>query len=82
MLKPRCEATAATIIGTADACGDGVYLYVIPNNSGSTYQWTVVNGDVIKQNNHQIWVKWWNNAVNGSITVQESQAAIGTLKDQ
>jgi photosystem II stability/assembly factor-like uncharacterized protein len=82
MLKPRCEATAATIIGTADACGDGVYLYVIPNNAGSTYQWTVVNGDVIKQNNHQIWVKWWNNAVNGSITVQESQAAIGTLKDQ
>jgi photosystem II stability/assembly factor-like uncharacterized protein len=81
-LKPRCAAAISPIVGEAQACGDGVYLYTVPLNTGSTYLWSVVNGDVKKQNANQVWVKWWANAVNGSITVQESQPFVDTPKDK
>lgn len=68
---PHC--CLPNIVGNAQVCSDTAETYSISAAAGSSYNWTVVGGNIISgQNTNSIQIQWDNNTI-GSLSVIQTQ---------
>ena len=60
---------------TISVCEYSTYTYSTPLNAGNTYNWSVIGGNIISNNNNEITVTWGAQGV-GSIFVEETDASV------
>lgn len=72
---------------TSNIFGDSIgllpmnqYIYVVNQNPGNSYLWTIVNGIIASGQGTNIVSVLWNNSPNGTISVTESDSLCSTDK--
>jgi hypothetical protein len=88
---PACTTTTSPTIVTVNAlpnpvisglqtvCGSTQYTYQTASNGGSTYQWSVVNGNAVSATTqNSVNVVWSNTLTSGSVSVQEIRNGCST----
>lgn len=69
----NCILNNLSITGNSSTCSNLVQTYSVPAIAGSTYQWTVVGGDIISgQGTNQITVQWANPNSIGSLSIEQT----------
>lgn len=69
------EIPIPEVIGETEVCNDNEYTYQTSENIGSTYEWTIVGGDIISPSTttYEVTVLW-NTVGAGSVHVSETSS--------